>query len=92
MQNTTNIPWNDGEGAIQASYAGVGDGPLRLSSSVVNEGEDRTQIIQVASSASPLSVEVTVKQPGLRERLHTSDPGDPSFACSDGEPFLVLKP
>lgn len=87
----TQIPWNNGDGFILASYEGNGNGQLRFSSSVPNEGIDRSQRVQVASVQAPLSVDVTVSQIGLREELCTSDAGDPQFMTSDGLLFAVLK-
>ena len=84
------IPWNDGEGYIVASYEGNGNGSLRFSSSVPNEGLDRQQSVQVASVTHPLSVDVIVCQSGLREEFCTADSSQ-IFESSDGLTFAVLK-
>jgi len=87
----TQIPWNKGEGVILAVYSGSGDGALHLSSSTPNEGLDREQKIQVAACDAPLDVEVTVRQPGMREAVLTADAGEPELITSDGLTYAVLK-
>lgn len=87
----TQIPWNDGEGSILAEYGGNGSGPLRISSTVVNEGADRTQVIQVSSKDDALSVDVSVTQLGRRETFVTADFGNLELTDLNGESFLVLK-
>lgn len=86
----TLIPWNEGGGSILADYGGQGSGPLHLSSTTENEGEDRCNVIQVAALGSPLDVEVTVRQTGRRERMAAAQTGHPEFHTAEG-PFLVLK-
>lgn len=87
----TRINWNEGEGAIVATYTGSGSGTLRLNSSTANEGPDREQVIQVAAKDAPLDIEVTVKQPGKREVMATQGAGNPEFHTKDGSRFAVLK-
>lgn len=90
MANTL-IDWNDGEGSIVASYEGDGDGSLRFSSTTANEDVDRSQRVQVAAAGSPLEVEVTVSQTGLRQVFCTAQAGNPEFLSADGKIFAVLK-
>lgn len=86
---TTRIDWNVGEGAITATYDGSGNGSAAISSDV-NEGIDREQSITVSTTYgdNPKSVDVNVKQYGLREVFKASD-GD--FILADGGTFNVLK-
>lgn len=86
---TTRIDWNVGEGAITATYDGSGNGSAAISSDV-NEGIDREQSITVSTTYgdNPKSVDVNVKQYGLREVFTASD-GD--FILVDGGTFNVLK-
>lgn len=85
----TRIDWNVGGGAITATYNGSGNGSAAISSDV-NEGIDREQSITVSTTYgdNPKSVDVNVKQYGLREVFTASD-GD--FILADGGTFNVLK-
>ncbi len=87
----TRIDWKDGEGQIVATYGGTGDGPLHFTSTTANEGLDRAQRVQVASRESPLEVEVTVTQTGLREEMCMAQAGNPELMTADGQVFAVLK-
>lgn len=88
---TTRIDWNDGEGQIVATYGGIGDGPLRFSSTTANEGLDRSQRVQVAARGSALEVDVEVRQTGLREEYCMAQTGNPTLHTADGMVFAVLK-
>mgnify|MGYP007045038016 CR=1 FL=1 len=88
---TTRIDWKEGEGQILASYGGAGEGSLRFSSTMANKGLDRSQKVQVASRESPLEVEVTVTQTGLREEMCMAQAGNPELMTADGQVFAVLK-
>ena len=81
------IKWNEGEGYITATYEGSGDGSLTFISDV-NEGIDREQSIEVKTIDNKLSVNVSVKQIGLREIFNCID-GE--FILADGGTFNVLK-
>lgn len=81
------IKWNEGEGYITATYEGSGDGSLTFNSDV-NEGIDREQSIEVKTIDNKLSVNVSVKQVGLREVFNCTD-GE--FILAEGNTFNVLK-
>lgn len=85
----TKIKWNNGDGNIIAAYPGSGDAPIDISSDTPNEGIDREQTIQVATVDNTKSVDVLVKQTGLRQRFITSD--GLVFCVADGGRFAVLK-
>ena len=85
----TKIKWNNGDGNIIAAYPGSGDAPIDISSDTPNEGIDREQTVQVATVDNTKSVNVLVKQPGLRQRFVTSD--GLVFCVADGGRFAVLK-
>lgn len=87
----TRIDWKDGEGQIVATYGGTGDGPLHFTSTTANEGLDRAQRVQVAAKDSPLEVEVTVTQTGMREEMCMAQAGNPELMTADGKVFAVLK-
>lgn len=86
---TTTIKWNVGEGNIVATYSGSGNAPISITSDT-NEGIDREQEINVSTTEgnNPKSVDVLVKQTGLREIFNASDGG---FILADGGTFNVLK-
>lgn len=83
------IKWNEGEGDITAIFDGSGNGSVAISSDV-NESIDREQYITVETTegANPKSVDVKVKQLGMREVFSCSDGG---FTLKDGGTFNVLK-
>lgn len=81
------IKWNEGEGYITATYEGNGDGSLTFNSNV-NEGIDREQSVKVKTTDDKLSVDITIKQVGLREVFTCTD-GE--FILADGGTFNVLK-
>lgn len=85
----TRIKWNEGEGYITATYEGSGSGSASISSDV-NEGIDRGQSIKVETTRGnePKSVDVVVKQYGMREVFLPSD-GD--FILADGGTYNTLK-
>jgi hypothetical protein len=85
----TKIKWNEGEGYITATYEGSGNGSASISSDV-NEGIDREQYIKVETTNGnePKSIDVSVKQCGMRE---TFEPSDGEFVLADGGTFNVLK-
>lgn len=85
----TIIKWNEGEGNIVATYEGSGNAPISIASDV-NEGIDREQTISVSTieGNNPKSVDVIVRQTGLREIFMASD-GD--FLLADGGTFNTLK-
>lgn len=86
---TTKIKWNEGEGYITATYTGSGNGSAAISSEI-NKSIDREQYITVETTegANPKSVNVKVKQLGMREVFSCLD-GD--FTLKDGGTFNVLK-
>lgn len=83
------IKWNEGEGHITATYEGSGNGSASISSDI-NEGIDREQFITVETTAGnePKSINVLVRQSGLREVF---EPSDGEFVLADGNTFNVLK-
>ena len=81
----TIIKWNEGEGNIVATYTGSGDGPISLTTDIPNEGIDREQTIQVKTADNAKSVDITVRQEGLREIFNDD------FVLADGGTFNVLK-
>ena len=81
------IKWNEGEGYITAIYEGSGDGSLTFNSDV-NEGIDREQSVKVKTTDDKLSVDISIKQVGLREVFTCTD-GE--FILADGGTFNVLK-
>lgn len=83
------IKWNEGEGYITATYEGSGSGSAYISSDV-NEGIDREQYIKVETTKGnePKSIDVSVKQYGMREVF---EPSDGEFVLADGGTFNVLK-
>ena len=85
----TKIKWNEGEGYITATYEGSGNGSASISSDV-NEGIDRVQSITVETTqgTGKKSVDVSVKQNGMREVFLASD-GD--FILADGGTYNTLK-
>ena len=85
----TKIKWNEGEGYITATYEGSGSGSASISSDI-NEGIDRAQSIKVETTKGnePKSVDVSVKQYGMREVFLPSD-GD--FILADGGTYNTLK-
>ena len=85
----TKIKWNEGEGYITATYEGSGGGSAYISSDI-NEGIDREQSIKVETTKGnePKSVDVNVKQYGMREVFLPSD-GD--FILADGGTYNTLK-
>lgn len=85
----TKIQWNEGDGAITAIYEGSGNGSVAISSDI-NEGIDRNQNITIETTEgnNPKSVDVNVKQVGLREVFL---PTDSEFILADGGTFNVLK-
>lgn len=83
---TSTIKWNEGDGNIVATYEGSGDGPISLTTTP-NEGIDREQEITIQTTDKNKSVNVLVKQEGLREVFATSD----GFILADGGTFNVLK-
>lgn len=84
----TKIKWNEGEGYITATYGGSGSGSASISSDI-NEGIDRIATINVSTTKgnNPKSIDVSVKQIGLREVYVTSDGG---FGV-DGGTYNTLK-
>ena len=85
----TIIKWNEGDGNIIATYTGSGNAPINIASDVANEGIDREQTIQVATADNTRSVDVIVKQVGLREELITLD--DDVLYSSDNQILGALK-
>lgn len=85
---TSTIKWNEGDGYIVATYEGSGDGPITLTTDTPNEGIDREQEITIQTTDKNKSVNVLVKQEGLREVFMASD-GD--FILADGGTYNVLK-
>ena len=85
----TKIKWNEGEGYITATYGGSGSGSASISSDM-NEGIDRVQSITVETTqgTGKKSVDVSVKQNGMREVFLASD-GD--FILADGGTYNTLK-
>lgn len=85
----TKIKWNEGEGYITATYEGSGSGSASITSDI-NEGIDREQYIKVETTKGnePKSVDVKVKQYGMREVFLPSD-GD--FILADGGTYNTLK-
>lgn len=81
------IKWNEGEGYITATYEGSSDGSLTFNSDV-NEGIDREQSVKVKTIDDKLSVDISIKQVGLREVFTCTD-GD--FILADSGTFNVLK-
>lgn len=81
-------PWNDG-GSLSVSYDGSGNGSAAISSDV-NEGIDREQSITVSTAYgdNPKSVDVNVKQYGLREVFTGYDE---IFITADGGTFNSIK-
>lgn len=79
--------WNEGDGNIVATYEGSGDGPISLTTDIPNEGIDREQEITIQTTDKNKSVNVLVKQEGLREVFATTD----GFILADGGTFNVLK-
>lgn len=84
---TSTIKWNEGDGNIVATYEGSGDGPISLTTDIPNEGIDREQEIKIQTTDKSKSVNVLVKQEGLREVFATTD----GFILADGGTFNVLK-
>lgn len=84
---TSTIKWNEGDGNIVATYKGSGDGPISLTSDTPNEGIDREQEITIQTTDKSKSVNVLVKQEGLREIFATTD----GYILADGGTFNVLK-
>lgn len=83
---TSTIKWNEGDGNIVATYEGSGDGPISLTTTP-NEGIDREQEITIQTTDKNKSVNVLVKQEGLREIFATTD----GYILADGGTFNVLK-
>ena len=84
---TSTIKWNEGDGNIVATYEGSGDGPISLTTDIPNEGIDREQEITIQTTNKNKSVNVLVKQEGLREIFATTD----GYILADGGTFNVLK-
>lgn len=85
----TKIQWNEGDGAITATYNGSGDGSVTITSDI-NEGIDREQSITVSTTQgeNPKSASVSIVQIGLREIFISTDE---VFVLSDGGTFNVIK-
>lgn len=82
-----NIPWNEGDGFITATYTGKGNDYIQFTSNI-NEGIDRQQFVSVQVVKGKESEQVHIKQIGLREIFVVSD-GD--FTLADSGTFNVLK-
>lgn len=78
--------WIDG-GILSVSYGGDRDGSAVFSSDIA-EGLDRETTVLIIDETRTVSVELSVKQSGMREEFVASD-GD--FLLSDGGTFNVLK-
>lgn len=85
---TSTIKWNEGDGNIVATYEGSGDGPISLTTDIPNEGIDREQEITIQTTDKNKTVNVLVKQEGLREVF---EPNDGLFVLADGGTYNVLK-
>ena len=85
----TKIKWNIGDGNIVATYSGSGNAPIDIASDVANEGIDREQVIQVATADKSTSVDVVVRQTGLRQLV--SDSNRYVLCDKNGARFAVLK-
>ena len=85
----TIIKWNEGDGNIIATYTGSGNAPIEIASDVANEGLDREQTIQVTTTDKSTSVNVVVRQLGMRQLFVTS--GNKVFLTADGKRLAVLK-
>lgn len=86
---TSTIKWNEGDGNIVATYEGSGDGPISLTTDTPNEGIDREQEITIQTTDKNKSVNVLVKQEGLREEYITAD--DMVYITADEEVYGCLK-
>lgn len=84
----TRIKWNEGKGHITATYEGVGDGPVVITSDV-NEGIDRAQEISVTTTDGTLREGVMITQEGLRQPFGLMGGG--VFRIAGGGRFGVLK-
>lgn len=86
---TVQIYWNEGDGAITATYDGSGNGTAIITSDI-NEGIDREQTINVSTTegSNPKNVGVVVRQAGWREVFAVSD-GE--FVLAESRTFNVLK-
>lgn len=78
--------WNDG-GSLSASYNGVGNDSISISSDI-NEGIDREMGIKIKDISNTVSVERIVRQYGRREEFYGSD-GE--FSIANGGTFNVIK-
>lgn len=83
----TKIQWNEGDGAITATYNGSGDGAVTITSDI-NEGIDREQTITAKTIDESVAVDISVKQSGMREVFCCVD-GE--FNLANGGTFNVLK-
>lgn len=83
----TKIQWNEGDGAITATYNGSGDGAVTITSDI-NEGIDREQTITAKTIDESVAVDISVKQSGMREVFCCAD-GE--FNLANGGTFNVLK-
>lgn len=77
---TTQVNWNEGDGAITLAYNGDGDGTVSVSSDA-NEELDRAQTVTVKNERFGISRDVLIKQEGQREAYECTD-GD--YECTDG--------
>lgn len=78
--------WNDG-GELTVTYDGRGDGSAVFSSDVA-EGLDRSMDVTFVDKDGVVSIDLTVKQSGMREEFMVSD-GE--FILADGGTLNVLK-
>lgn len=87
MATKVTVSWQTGDGSIEATFMGVGDGVISIVSDP-NESIDREQSIIVKTTDGKIQEKLKITQPGLREVFRCSD-GD--FILSDGGTFNTLK-
>ena len=86
---TKTIAWTTGDGNITLTYNGQGNDTVSVSSNI-NEGIDREQTINLSTTKgnNPKSVDIVVKQEGMREVFVASDG---SFLLANGGTLNTLK-
>lgn len=85
----TKIKWSESNDYITATYNGIGNETVLVSSDV-NEGIDRQMTINVKTTqgTNQKTKSIVVSQFGLREVF---SPNDGSFILADGGTYNVLK-
>lgn len=85
----TKIKWNEGDGYITATYEGIGNNSVSISSDINYDIDRKQQICVSTTKGNNKKVEyVLISQNGIRETFETQE-GE--FILSDGTKLNVLK-